>query len=199
MKQHRKFETWLVDVRKQLTHPTLEGPRSDLYSLGWHLSVFQDRLQGDVERIRELIDVLRQIRDGRGVGRAAFEQRVMESLSWLVHNACTELLDGGVARQPSLVAPQALSPDLRPPCDVVLELCRYAIECLTYSRPRDSLAGNRRRFALELLGEASCVFEMPAPVLAFVRQTIKTGRGPAVMGAILFCETYSNARYPGAR
>lgn len=194
MKRYRKFESWLADVRKQLNHPTLEGRGSDLYSMSWGFTVFDEQLRDDVGRVRELIAVMRQLRDGRGVGRAMFEEHVMQGLSWLVQNACTELLDGGVAQQPLHSVPESLAPDLRPVCEVVVEICNYAMDCLTFSRSRDSLAGNRRRYAMELLGEASCVFEMPESVFAFVRQTLKTGRRPAALGAILFCETYYKAR-----
>jgi len=190
MKRHRKFACWLTDVRKQLAQPTLKGTTSDLFSLGWEIIMFQNQLRGDAGQVRELIDVLRQVRDGRGVGRGAFEERVMEGLCGLVRNACSELLESGIARQSSLAMPESMPPDLRPPCEVVLDLCAYAMDCLTYSRPRDSLAGNRRRYALELLGEASHVFDMPAPVLDFVRQTLKTGRHPSASGAIIFLEAY---------
>ncbi len=118
----------------------------------------------------------------------------MERLCRLVHNACGKLLDGGFARQPAFAVPDSLPRDLRPSCEVVLDLCWYAMDCLTYSRQHDSLSGNRRRFALELLGEASFIFDMPEEVLAFVCQALKTGRRPSVHGAILFCDSYYKAR-----
>lgn len=194
MTRHRKFSCWLADVRKQMEQPTLEGSHSDLSFLGWGFVTFDDVLQRDIGQVRELVDVLRQVRDGRGVGRGSFEERVMDGLSYVVHNACAELQDGGLVRQPSLAMPASLPAGLRPACEVVLELSAYATDCLGYSRPRDSLAGNRRRYALQLLGEASRVFDMPDVVFAFVRQILKAGRRPAVLGAILFCEAYYEAR-----
>ena len=33
MKRHRKFESWLADVRRQLVRPTFDGPFSEFTAL----------------------------------------------------------------------------------------------------------------------------------------------------------------------
>lgn len=122
----------------------------------------------------------------------------MRALRWMVDRLCGDLSEAGLARQPSLTLPLTIPDDLRAPTEVVLECCAYALDCLAFSRPRDALAGNRRRYALEILGSAAQLFEMPDSVMAFVRKTLKSGRPPALIGALVFCDMYKerDARVP---
>lgn len=75
MKRHRKFETWLADVRRQLVRPTFDGSISGLYSLGWDFSVVRDRVQArDIpvpDDIEQLLLAFAERTDSRGFAVAA--------------------------------------------------------------------------------------------------------------------------------
>lgn len=196
MTTRRKFSTWLQDVQAQLARPTVEGKHSELFMLGMDAYRLFVQLDADPVAVRELVAVLRLVREGTGVGRAKFEEDVMSGLSWRVRAICDDLVNAGVARQDSLTLPASIPRELRASAEVVLLCCEHAVDCLAFVRPRDALAGKRRRYALELLGKASLMFEMPASVMDFVRKTLTSGRPPALIGALVFCDSYKERGEP---
>ena len=197
MKRYRKFERWLADVDKCLDHPAQTVDESPLSSLAYSFSGVYDQLPRDVERVKELIAVLKKLREAKGAGRGVFEERVMQGLSYLAMTVCAELRHSGLKRLPLSAMPDTLSPEQRPPFVFLQELCRYAIDCLAFSRSRDSLAGQRRCSALKILTNALDMFEPPDSVLDTVRGILKNGRGNDVRGALLFCEAYYGAQPDG--
>jgi hypothetical protein len=91
MTMHRKLSPWLVAVKEQLARPTREGHHSELYSLGMDAVVLFDQLEDDPDALRDVTAVLRQVREGVGVGRATFEEH------------CTQILPPNVRRYNNLI------------------------------------------------------------------------------------------------
>jgi len=196
-KRYRKFESWLADVDKCLDHPAQTVDDSPLGSLAYSFCRVDDQLPHDTERVQNLIAVLKKLREAKGAGRGVFEERVMQALAYLAMTVCAELRESGQKRLPLSAKPDTIPAEQRPPFVFLQELCRYAIDCLAFSRPRDSLAGHRRSSVLEILANSLDVFEPPDSVLDTVRGMLKTGRGGGIRGALVFCEAYYGARPDG--
>lgn len=190
MKQYRKFESWLADVDKCLDHPAPAVDDSPLGGLAFSFYRISDQVPQDIERVQKLIAVLKKLREAKGSGRGVFERRVMENLIYLAVTACGDLRRSGLKRMPLSADPDTIPAEQRPPFVFLQELCRYAVDCLAFSRPRDSLAGQRRSAALETLASSLDIFEPPDSVLDTVRDILKKGRGNDVRGALVFCEAY---------
>lgn len=189
------YSSWVTAVRKVLENPSASA--SDLYPLAWEITQFIKPFQRDqdIDRIRHLLDVLRLLRVSKGAGRRAFEETSMEALCMIVRNAAGAVVDADITNIPPWETPASLPPDLQPQLAIVVELGKFAIECVEFVRPRDSLAANRRQYAFEMLGEASKAFDMPEAVMNSVSKLLKSKkRGPAMLGALEFVDLYYKAR-----
>ena len=137
---------------------------------------------------------MRLLRDAKGGGRGVFEERMMDELNWLILNCIEVLEEGGVEGLKYGEIPEELSDELKVKCNIVAVICEFSIESIEFSRPRDSLAGKRRSCSLDILGKASNLYEMPENIIELVLKTLKRNRGTAVLGALLFLESYYKAR-----
>jgi hypothetical protein len=189
MKKYRKFECWLADVNRCLEHPDSAG-KDELVMLGYGIYDVGNQLVYDAGRLRLLIVTLKKLRDSRGSGRANFEKQVMKHLWYLTLSACGEWVEAGLAPRSLLTLPEEVPAAQRPAFEFLQELYRYAIDCLTFSRPRDSLSGPRRSVSFLILGGSLRVVELPESVFDEVRRILESARGNTVRGALEFCETY---------
>ena len=197
MKRYRKFECWLADVDQCLDCPAETADESLLGILAYSFTHFSDQLPHNIDQLQNLVAVLKKLREVRGAGRAVFEKRVMQSLADCALSVCSQLHESGCSRTPLSTPPDLIPPEQRSLFIFLQELCRYAIDCLAFSRSRDSLAGQRRSCALEILANAIDVIEPPEEVLDAVRRILKAGRGNSLVGALLFCEAYYASRQDG--
>jgi len=155
MKDRRKFQLLIADIRDALADVARENRYGDLFHATWELVRFEDELAGDIGKVRELIAVGRAIRDATGPGRSVAEQKIIDTLKGIAWTCCSVLEEAGVPRIPDLAAADALIPDLRRSILIVAELRDYALECLRFNaRPRDAFAGARRGQSFEILGIA---------------------------------------------
>jgi len=137
-----------------------------------------------------LIAALEKLREGKGAGRAAFEERVMGRLAYLATGVCGELCEAGFALRALSASPDEVPLAQRPAFVFLQELCRYAIDCLAFSRPRDTLAGRRRSCAFEIMASSLGGVELPESVFDDLKRILKSARGNSIYGALVFCETY---------
>lgn len=192
--RHQKFNTWLAAVRKLLENPLPVDRNNDLYSLAWDIMKFSDAMYRDVEQVRSLLDVLRLLRVSKGSGRGALEEHSFRVLNRVMFDCCSVLRDAGVVNIKAWDIPDTLSVEVRSQCEIAVILCEFAVESIAFSRPRDSLAGNRRSYSFEMLGEASRVFNIPESVIDQVLKIIKSKRGSATSGALRFLDSYFEAQ-----
>jgi hypothetical protein len=73
------------------------------------------------------------------------------------------------------------------------DICTYAIDCFSYTRPRDQFAGMRRAAAFEVLGSAGWFFDFPS-AMPLVFAALKRDRRLETRGALAFLEEYFGAR-----
>ena len=66
MKDRRKFQLLIADIRDALADVARENRYGDLFHATWELVRFEDELAGDIGKVRELIAVGRAIRDATG-------------------------------------------------------------------------------------------------------------------------------------
>lgn len=197
MKRYRKFESWLADVDRCLEHPAETADESLLGMLAHSFPLFSDQLPRRIDHLQKLIVVLKKLREVRGARRGVFEERVMQSLAYCSMSVCSELHESGFSQKPLSTTPDMIPPEQHSLFVFLQELCRYAIDCLAFSRPRDSLAGRRRSCAFEILANAIDVIEPPEEVLDAVYSILKAGRGNSLIGALLFCEAYYAGQQDG--
>lgn len=194
MKDRRKFQLLIADIRDALADVARENRYGDLFHATWELVRFEDELAGDIGKVRELIAVGRAIRDATGPGRSVAEQKIIDTLKGIAWTCCSVLEEAGVPRIPDLAAADALIPALRRSILIVAELRDYALESLRFNaRPRDAFAGARRGQSFEILGIAGRLFDLPE-ALDMARQALRRSRSQTVRGAIIFLEDYFKAR-----
>jgi hypothetical protein len=194
MKQRRKFELLIADIRSALADPARKDRYGNLWHSTWNLARFDDELAGDIAKVRELIAVARAFREATGPGRSVGEQMTMQSMRAVVSTCCDALEDAGLRHLPDLAAAETLAGDLRQRAQIVAELHAYAMECLrSNARRRDAFAGARRGLAFEILGAVGWTFDLPE-ALDLARQALRRNRSQEAGGAILFLEEYFAAR-----
>jgi len=196
MKRYRKFESWLADVDHCLKHPS-RVDKEDLRTLGHGFYLVEAQVVRDAGLLRMLIAVLEKLREGKGAGRAAFEERVMGRLAYLANGVCGELCEAGFASRALSTSPEEVPPAQRTAFVFLQELCKYAIDCLAFSRPRDTLAGRRRSSAFEILASSLGAIEFPESVFEDLKRILKSARGNSVYGALIFCEAFYGVRPDG--
>lgn len=189
LKRYRKFESWLGDVDHCLEHPSLVE-KDALRGLAYGFCFVDDQVVHDAGRLRLLLAVLEKLREGKGSGRAAFEERVMGRLAYLANGVCGELCEAGFASRALSASPDEVPLAQRTAFVFLQELCRYAIDCLAFSRPRDSLAGRRRSCAFEILASSLGAIELPEAVFDDLKRILKSARGNSIYGALVFCEAF---------
>jgi len=193
LKTRRKFEPAIIELRRILAKPDMDDRDMKLSHAAWSLYPFMDEVAGDVQKARMLIDVARGVREASGPGRDRTEEELMKRLEHVVRN-CGHAFDAAGLDQ-FLVFPECAGcpSGLETPCTIMRDICAYAFECFSYTRPRDPFAGMRRAGAFEILGSAGWVFEIPAAMpLAFA--ALKRDRRLEARGAIGFLEAYFKAR-----
>lgn len=189
MKRYRKFESWQGDVDHCLEHPD-RADKDALRSLGHGFYLVEDQVVHDAGRLRRLLAALKKLREGRGAGRAAFEERVMDRLAYLASNACGELCETGFAPRPLSVDPERVDPAQRSAFVFLQGLCLYAVDCLAFSRPRDSLAGRHRSYAFEILASSVGAIELPETFFEDLKRILETTHDKNIYGALVFCEAF---------
>lgn len=189
MKRYQELESWLKDVNRWLNNPSKADERH-VMQLECGINHVDEQLVFDVDRLRQLIKTLKALRDAQGAGRGRFEERAMRRLAYLAHQACGSCAKACRTLRPLSSSPDELPEEQRPAFEVLQELCLYAMDCIAYSRPRDTLAGARRSAAFEILAGAVEIFEMPESVLTDVKQRLNASRPTTFYGAFIFCEAY---------
>ena len=190
----KNFKIWLATVRKLLKNPDTSDKNNNLYSLSFDVRRFPKSLRYNIGNIQELLDVMRLLRDAKGSGRGVFEDHIMKELNYLMFD-CAEMLESsGAAHLKCWDVPENLSDELKVKCNIVVILCKFAIESIEFSRPRDSLAGKRRTHSFDMLGHASYLYSMPENIITRLLKELKSKRGTAAMGTLLFLESYYKAR-----
>jgi len=175
MKRYRKLESWLGDVDHCLEHPALVE-KDTLRELAYGFYCVDEQVVLDADRLRLLLAVLGKLRESKGSGRAAFEERVMGQLAFLANTVCGELCETGFAPRPLSTLPETIAPAQRTSFVFLQELCRYAIDCLAFSRPRDTLAGRRRGISFEIMASPLEVIEFTETVFDDLKRILKSAR-----------------------
>jgi hypothetical protein len=189
MKQYRKFESWQRDANHCLEHPD-RVEIDDLRKLGYGFSRVEGQVAHDAKRLRLLLETLKKLREGKGPGRGNFEEHIMRRLLYLAFVESGKLYSCGFAPRPLSTLPESIGLDQRSSFIFLQELCLYAIDCLSFSRPRDSLAGHRRSFAFEILSASVEVLELPESVFDHLKRILKSPKGNSIYGVLVFCENY---------
>ena len=187
MKRYRKLESWLGDVDHCLEHPAWVE-KDALRELAYGFYCGDDQVVHDAGRLRMLLATLKKLRESKGPGRAAFEERVMGQLAFLANTVCGGLCETGFAPRPLSTLPETVAPAQRTSFVFLQELCRYAIDCLAFSRPRDTLAGRRRSISFEIMAASLEAVELPESVFDDLKRILKSARGNSIYGALVFCE-----------
>jgi hypothetical protein len=193
LKTRRKFETAIADLRRILAAPDMDDRDMVLHHATWNLCPFVDEVARDVQKARTLIDVARAAREASGPGRDGAEEELMKRLDHVVRN-CGNAFDAAGLDQ-FLVFPECAGcpADLETPCTIVRDICTYALDCFSYTRPRDQFAGMRRAAAFEVLGSAGWFFDFPSAT-PLVFAALKRDRRLETRGALAFLEEYFRAR-----
>jgi hypothetical protein len=79
--QRRKLELALMDIRRCLVDPPMEGRAGALRQAALHVDGFVGPTACDPEMIQALIDTARAVRDSPGPGRSVAEARLMQALA----------------------------------------------------------------------------------------------------------------------
>jgi hypothetical protein len=193
LKTRRKFEPAIAELRRVLAAPNMDDRDMVLHHATWNLYRFMDEVALDVQKARTLIDVTRAAREASGPGRDGAEEELMKRLDHVVRN-CGNAFDAAGLDQ-FLVFPECAGcpADLETPCTIMREICTYALDCFSYTRPRDQFAGMRRAAAFQILGSAGWMFEIPS-AMPLVVAALKRDRRLEARGAVGFLEEYFRAR-----
>lgn len=182
------------DVEQALERPAETIGESALPYLGGCFPMLGDQLASQPETTRELIRLLKLVRSSPGVGRVVFERAVLDGLSGSALHACASVYDESIFPKPLATNPETIPSERREGFVVLQELCLFAMDCLLFSRPRDSFSGERRRLAFELVSNAVDVVEPPDEFFDHVKKALNKAsnktRNQEVIGALLFCEEY---------
>jgi hypothetical protein len=100
MKDRRKFQLLIADIRDALANVARENRYGDLFHATSELVRFEDELAGNIEKVRELIAVGRAIRDATGPGRSVAEQKIIDTLKGIAWTCCSVLEEAGGAQIP---------------------------------------------------------------------------------------------------
>lgn len=189
----RKFEPAIDELRRVLAAPDMDDREMVLHHATWNLYPFMDEVAGDAQKARTLIDVTRAVREAVGPGRDMAEEELMKRLDQVVRN-CGNAFDAAGLDQ-FLVFPECAGcpVGLETPCAIMRDICDYAFDCFSYTRPHDAFAGMRRAGAFEILGSAGWVFDIPSAV-PLALAALKRDRRLEARGAIAFLEEYFKAR-----
>ncbi|MBM4143637.1 MAG: hypothetical protein FJ225_08625 [Lentisphaerae bacterium] len=192
----RKFEPAIADLRRILAAPDMDDRDMVLHHATWNLYPFMDEVARDAQKARTLIDVTRAAREASGPGRDGAEEELMKRLDHVVHN-CGDAFDAAGLDQ-FLVFPDCAGcpADLETPCTIMRDICTYALDCFTYTRPRDQFAGLRRAGAFQILGSAGWVLDIPS-AMPLALAALKRDRRLEARGAIGFLDEYFRAREGG--
>ncbi len=194
----RKFNKHIEEARLVLLNPTTNS--HDLFSLAWDINRFLDPFSenADISKVRDVIDILRLLRTSKGAGRGSFEEKVMESLCEIINVTSWHVKEAGIENLPPWEIPDHIALEIEDDLNITAELSVFAVECIEFIRPRDSLAGNRRRYAFEILGRSLRVFSMPQEIIDYAFTLIKIKKyGDAVAGALLFLEQFYEVKGVG--
>lgn len=183
----------LADIREYAADRTIPHRLSLLRNAAMQMSRFTEELMNDADQTASVLETVRVLRNAAGAGRAGGEEEIMKQLQWVAMRCVSCLLNEGMTRETCRTAGcQSSDPDLQPLCAVVMLLKEFALECFTYSRPRETFAGQRRSLAFEILGTVGLLMDLPGSV-DLAMQTIKQGRSDT-LGAINFLSEYLGAR-----
>ena len=190
----KNFKIWLATVQKLLKNPDTSDKNNNLHSLSFDVRRFPKSLRYKIGNIQELLDIMRLLRNANGSGRGVFEDHIMRELNYLMFD-CVEMLESsGAAHLQCWNIPENLAEELEVKYDIVILLCKFAIESIEFIRPRDSLAGTRRTHSFDMLGQASYIYSFPENIINRILKELKSKRGSADLGALLFLESYYKAR-----
>jgi len=193
LKTRRKFETAIADLRRVLAAPDMDDRDRVLHHATWNLYSFMEEVARDVLKARTLIDVMRAAREASGPGRDGAEEELMKRLDHVVRN-CGDAFDAAGFDQ-FLVFPDCAGcpADLETPCTIMRDICTYALDCFSYTRPRDPFAGMRRAGVFGILGSVGWIFDIPS-AMPLALAALERDRRLEARGAIGFLEEYFNAR-----
>lgn len=180
----------------EATHLILKNPPQKpdkIYYLSRKAKQFLSpfRNKSDISEIRATIDMLRLLRVSKGNGRSELEKCVMESFHSIIDITSGNVLDAGIANLPPWEIPDSIPINIKNDLIITAELSEFAVECVDFIRPRDALACNRRKYALEMLGCSSSVFNMPQEIIDYAFKLMKTKKREAsVTGALQFIKLF---------
>ena len=150
----KKFESLVKDIKEAVAlvdHPQ----RADrLQSAAFDVRWLKPARLVDPAKALQLVEAAAMVRGTTGNGRSAAEVDLMRALL-KVAGACGEVLDAAGVRElaDDRVASQVPA-GAQPALAALGILCRYALDCFEFVRPRDSVSGERRSYAFEVLGFA---------------------------------------------
>lgn len=193
MKQRRKLELLLSDIRTLLTGP-VGSPGDDALPLAvWGLAIFRERLSRDVAAMRALLEVTCLLRASDRPGRQVAEERIMDHLQNLAWKCGGRLDDAKLKRLPDFSEINQVSAELQPALQVLQELHDFALTCFVFKRPRDSFGGRRRALAFDILAEVGLYVDLPEAV-RLARQALRKTQSVEARQAAEFLQHYSAAR-----
>jgi len=187
------FEKWLMDFRRNLADSGQNKKLSPLHSLAWLISVHKEELINNPDKMRQLLEGIRALRESNGSGRQVVERQLMKFLAYLVMEGCQRLGkegDGKFLKPDDFLM---LTGKLQPIFEIMQQICSYAIDCFHFKRPRDSFGGRRRALAFEIFAVAGEKFDLPGAV-SLACEALQKKDSEEAAEAAAFLEEYYGAR-----
>jgi len=187
------FEKWLMDFRRILADPGQNKKLSPLHSLAWSISVHKEELINNPDKTRQLLEVIRALRESNGSGRQATERQLMKFLAYLVMDGCQRLGKEGNGKFLKRDDFSMLTEKLQPVFEIIQQICHYAVDCFHFRRPRDSSGGRRRALAFEIFSVAGEKLDLPGAV-SLACEALQKKDSQEAAEAAAFLEEYCGAR-----
>lgn len=197
MTRFRKFESWIKQARRAITHPGANTPGHAIDSLLWVFHDVMEQVVADPGRTAQLLDLARELRAERGKGQIVAERHLWEKLAFLtdlnarhLHPLAAEE-NGPESALASDEPDPAIPGDLQEKAREALQLlCAAAHEAFNYKcKGRDTWAGARRAACFSVWARAVGVVELPEVYgLAWTR--VRQAEGLGTVEACAFLEEY---------
>jgi hypothetical protein len=192
-KSLRGFEKWLEDFLCQIAHPSADKQHPPVAALAYRLPSYVQELTDDTAKLHSLLGAMRLLRQAGGPGSRMSEREIMRWLAHIMMRACRKYSCGKQPRSPILSEKNAIGDDRSPYLDSAKEIYRYALECFSFFRKRDSFGGGRRALAFEIFSWAAPVFELPEAE-ALARQALVKKNSEEAELAAEFLASYCRCR-----
>jgi hypothetical protein len=189
----RNFDLLLGDFKRILARPEDPKRRERLEQAVWNLPVFDELLAGDPAKTQALVEIMTTVCGLTSAGRANPEKKMMQSLVFVSNSCRWTLLDAGVKPLTGFEATEGVPASAQPALAVLRILCGYAMDCMSYTRPRDAACGWRWGKAFDILANAGQLMDLPE-VLTLAHRSLRKPNGEQVGGAFRFISNYFISR-----